>query len=119
MYFLVIDDDKELREMVCKILTNEGYNVVDAINGEEGMKIIKNNTDINFVITDIIMPEKEGLETIRELRQNFSNLKILAISGGGTGCAQDYLTMAKSMGANLTLSKPFGREELLNAINSI
>ncbi len=119
MYVLVIDDDTEIREMIRKMLINENYKVVEAINGMEAFKILDNKLKIDIVITDIIMPEKEGLETIRELKKDYPHIKILAISGGGKGSAQNYLSMAKAMGANLTLSKPFSLQELLESVRKL
>jgi len=65
------------------------------------------------------MPEKKGIETIRELKQDYSHIKILAISDGGKGSAQDYLRIAKCIGANLIISRPFVKQELLSAIQEL
>ncbi len=119
MQVLVIDDDKEIREMIFKMLTNENYDVVKVSNGEEAIKLLDNKIKIDIVITDIIMPEKEGIETIRELKRDYPFIKILAISGGGQGSANDYLSMAKIMGANLTMSKPFSHQELLESVRKL
>jgi len=119
MRVLVIDDDVDVREMICKMLAGEDYDVLAAANGKEGMEIIKSEPEINIVITDLIMPEKEGIETIQEIKRDFPHIRILAISGGGRGSAQDYLALAKGMGANLTLNKPFVKHELLKAVNEI
>ena len=119
MRVLVIDDDVDVREMICKMLAGGDFDVLAAANGKEGMKIIKNDPEINIVITDLIMPEKEGIETIQEIKRDFPHIRILAISGGGRGSAQNYLALAKGMGANLTLNKPFVKHELLRAVNEI
>jgi len=119
MNILVIDDDENVRRLICKMLETEKNEIFEAENGNKGMKLIKSNPDVDLVITDLIMPEKEGLETIRELRQDFSHIKIMAISGGGKIDPQNYLPIAKGMGADITLNKPFTRQELLNAIRKI
>ncbi len=90
MYVLVIDDDCVILEMISKILTRENYNVFTSSNGNEGMEIINSTPGIDLVITDLIMPDKEGMETIQELKRNFSDIKILAISGGGRAGAESY-----------------------------
>jgi DNA-binding response OmpR family regulator len=112
---LIIDDDVQILKMLRKMLEHEGYEVVDATDGNKGIRIYReDHTDL--VITDIIMPEKEGIETIVDLRREFPEVKIIAMSGGGHGKAESYLHMAKVLGAMRTLSKPFGKEELLEAI---
>ncbi len=119
MRILVIEDDAEVREMVCKILNREGYDVLEAGNGKEAFKLLNIEPKLDLVITDIIMPEKEGIETIIELKRDYPHIKILAISGGGKGSAQNYLTIAKKSGADLTLSKPFIKKELLDAVQEL
>ena len=79
---LIIDDDDQIRRVLRKTLERDGYDVADAPNGKEGIRLYRENP-ADLVITDIIMPEKEGIETIRELRRDFPEVKIIAISGGG------------------------------------
>lgn len=119
MHILVIEDDAEVRNMVCKMLSAEKYDVVSAVNGREGIELMRNKSNIDLVITDLFMPEKEGLETIRELKRDFSTIKILAISGGGRDKAQDFLMTAEILGADLTLGKPFVKQELLDAVHDL
>ena len=119
MRILVIEDDAEVRGMICKVLNKEDYDVVEAENGNEAFKLLNSEANIDLVITDIIMPEKEGIETILELNKDYPHIKILAISGGGKGSAQDYLSMAKGMGADVTLKKPFVKQELLEAVQEL
>jgi YesN/AraC family two-component response regulator len=79
---LIIDDDQQILNMLSQILKRAGYGVVEALDGKQGLKLYRENpTDL--IITDIIMPEKEGLETIMELQRDFPDVKIIAISGGG------------------------------------
>jgi len=112
---LIIDDEVQIREMLGQMLTREGYDVMNAANGKEGMKICREHS-IDLIITDIIMPEKDGIEMILELKHDFPNLKIIAISGGGRLGPDGYLEMAKKLGAHRTFFKPFNRREILDAV---
>ncbi len=116
---LVIEDEEDIRQMICDILEDEGYDTRQAANGVEGMKVLERSPEIGIIITDLIMPEKEGIETIAEIRKDFPGIRILAISGGGICMPENYLNLARALGANATLSKPFGRKELLNALENI
>ena len=115
---LVIDDDKQIRLLIRRILENEGHTVHEAADGKNGILLLQQNS-IDLVITDIIMPEKEGLETIIDIRHDFPKMKILAISGGGKTGLPDFLPAAKKFGAHKTLPKPFGKQELLEAVNDL
>ncbi len=119
MRILVIEDDAEVRGMICKIFNDEGYDVLEAVNGKQGLRLLRDDLRVDLVVSDLIMPEKEGMETIRELRRDFPQVKILAISGGGKGKAQDYLAVARVMGADSTLAKPFVKDELLAAVQEV
>ena len=113
---LVIDDEDELRSMLRQMLEFAGHEVAEAVNGAEGIEIYERDAP-DLIITDIIMPEQEGVETIIALRRADSALPIIAISGGGRLDATDFLTMAKKLGARRTLTKPFRRDQLLDAVN--
>ncbi len=115
---LVIDDDAQFCGMLREALESAGYRVTDAQNGEEGMRLYREDP-ADLVIMDIIMPEKEGVETIMDLRREFPEVKIIAISGGGHIGPETYLEMAEKVGAQRTLSKPFEREELLSMIREM
>jgi DNA-binding response OmpR family regulator len=115
---LIIDDDTQVRLLLRKLLDHEGYEVREASNGKAGMKLNRENP-ADLVITDLIMPEKEGLETIMELRKKFPEVKIIAISGGGRNGPEDYLPMAKELGAQLTFTKPFELKEMLAAVQKL
>lgn len=110
---LVIDDDNQLVRMIRQMLELEGYRTVSASNGTEGIRLF-HLEPADLVITDIYMPDKEGLETIRELRTVCSAIKIIAMSGGSR-TIKDYPTLiiAKKLGATYTLDKPFGCDDLL------
>ena len=115
---LVIDDDETIREILRAILEREGYRVLEAPDGGEGLKQFT-ETPTDLVITDLIMPGKEGIETIRDLRRKFPGVKIIAVSGGGRIGPDAYLKMAKGVGALRTLSKPFDRTVLLKAVEEV
>ena len=116
MLILVIDDEFEIRRLIVKMLKSEGYEVIEAADGEAGMDVIKAVKKIDILITDLIMPEKEGIEVIQEVKKIFPDIKILAISGGGRGDARNYLALAKAMGAHQVLKKPFIKHDLIKAI---
>jgi CheY-like chemotaxis protein len=115
---LLIDDDDDLRTMLSLTLAHFGHTVVEARNGKEGLALLP-SAQADLVITDIVMPEKEGIETITELRKNCPKLKIIAMSGGGRGNAGDYLHTAKFMGATKVLAKPFTNDLLQAAISEL
>lgn len=117
-HILIIDDDDQFRAMLYEMLERSGYEVTEASDGKEGIKFYRENpTDL--IITDLIMPEKEGIETIQELKQDFSDVKIIAISGGGRVGPEDYLQLAKMLGAQRTLTKPVDRDELLKVVEEL
>jgi PAS domain S-box-containing protein len=115
---LLIDDDNQLRYLLRQLLEAAGYDVVEASDGSQGVQRYR-DAPTDVIITDLIMPEQEGLETIIELRQDFPEAKIIAISGGGTVGPQDYLTIARQLGAQRVLRKPFERDDLLGAIREV
>jgi len=115
---LVIDDDSQMRDMLRKVLERAGYDVVDAADGKIGTKIHRQEP-VDLVVTDLIMPEKEGIETIREFRRDFPQLKIIAISGGGRIGAHGYLGVAKPMGAHRIFSKPFDLTKFAETVKEL
>ena len=111
-----MDDDELLRAMLRQMLESQGYEVIDAQNGKEGMKLYRMKP-ADLIITEIIMPEKEGIEVIRELRSEFSRVKIIAMTKASTIGRNTYLLeVAKMLGAQFTFKKPFKREELLDVV---
>jgi two-component system, chemotaxis family, chemotaxis protein CheY len=112
---LLVDDDELLRGALHQILVGAGYDVDDASNGKVAVREYRRQR-CDVVIMDIVMPDEEGLGTIRELRRLDPNVKIIAISGGGLGKAGDYLGLARMLGAMRTLAKPFLPEALLAMI---
>ena len=112
---LVIDDEKDVCDVLCRILAAHGHAPVATYDGDEGLAAFRAEP-AEIVVTDVIMPRQEGLETILELRRIQPAVKIIAISGGGSGGAGEYLALAKQLGARRTLTKPIGSEELLAAV---
>ncbi|MFQ5774253.1 MAG: response regulator [Kiloniellaceae bacterium] len=115
---LVVDDEEPVRTTLRQMLEKAGHQIFEAANGEEAIRVFE-DLKIDLVITDIIMPEKEGIETIVGLRQTAPDLKIIAISGGGRTGNMDFLQLAKKFGANGVLAKPFAVQAVLDAVNSV
>ena len=114
---LVADDDPSIRHLYKLILEREGHKVYLANDGVEALAQAK-KYHIDVLITDIIMPRKEGIETIVEIREMNSEIKIIAISGGGRRGNQDFLRMAEMVGANYSLAKPFEPHDLLKILKT-
>lgn len=112
---LIIDDEEQVRLYLRTILEPEGHEVVEAGNGKIGLQLYREEP-ADLIITDIFMPEKEGLETIMELRRDYPEVKIIVISGGGNRANLDVLPMARRFGALRTLAKPFTRQDMLSAV---
>jgi YesN/AraC family two-component response regulator len=115
---LIIDDEPYILSMLKKMLERAGYSVTSAENGRVGLdqfEIIMPD----LVITDIIMPEKEGLGIIREMKSIKPDLKIIAISGGGRVSASDYLNTAKLFGADRAFQKPFSKDDMVGAVKEL
>lgn len=116
---LVIDDDYEVRMTISENLRESGYEVLDASNGAVGIQLMDKIGFPEIVITDIIMPEKEGLETIMEIRQKNPEVKLIAISGGGRTTAGDFLEMARKLGAHASFPKPVDMDKLEATIEKL
>lgn len=112
---LVVDDDVPLCECLNLVLSRAGYDVVSVGDGVAALGEW-HRRPFDLVITDLIMPEKEGLATIMELRKLAPRLKIIAISGGGRIAPGDYLNLARHLGANAALAKPFSSEAMLSTV---
>ncbi len=115
---LVIDDDVQVRSLISKFVEIAGHDVVAAEDGVDGMKCFKSDT-YDAVITDIIMPHKEGLETIVELKQHNPDIPIIVISGGGRVEPDDYLKLAKIRGASVILKKPVEGSTLVRILEEL
>lgn len=113
---LIVDDESSIRKIMRAILENEGYSVLEASGGNEAIvQFGKHRPDL--VVTDLLMPEKDGIETLFELKQINSKVKVIALSGGGRICSENYLNYAMKLGAIATIEKPFTSEEFLMVIN--
>ncbi|WP_419661562.1 response regulator receiver protein [Desulfosarcina variabilis str. Montpellier] len=115
---LVVDDDPQIRKLITAILKREKYGVITAANGNLALKALENQA-VDLVITDLIMPEKEGIETIMEMRQTHPSIPIIAISGGGKLNPKTYLNIAKNIGAVSTMTKPIDTADLKSMVKSL
>ena len=112
---LIIDDEAPIRGIMRRTLEGSGYAVREAPDGEAGLQAVRAHTP-DLVISDLIMPEREGLETIQVLREEFPGVKILAVSGGGAVANEGYLMDAELLGADASLAKPFSLTDLRDAV---
>jgi DNA-binding NtrC family response regulator len=115
---LIIDDEQQIRSMLRLMLERDGYEVVEAPDGAEGIKAYRQKP-ADLIITDLIMPNKDGIGMIIELQKEFPDVKIIAMSGGGLNKPEGYLKGAKKLGAACTLTKPIDREKMLRAVKNI
>jgi|SRR5688572_4138345 len=115
---LVIDDDTAVRNTVRTILERAGYSVREADDGEQGVKLYR-DTRSDLVITDLFMPQQDGIETIQQLRAEFPDARILAVSGGASLGAEGPLIDARMLGADETLAKPFSKDALLQRVRGL
>lgn len=114
---LLIDDDEMLRRVLSKSLAHAGHEVIQAADGQQGLDLAR-VTGVDIVVTDLIMPVREGVETILQLRRERPTLPIIAISGDGTN-SKLYLEIAGKIGAKRILPKPFSPPELLQLIATV
>ena len=125
---IIIDDEEDIRSVLKEILLRAGFEVEVASNGGAGLKLLRAQ-DADLVVTDVIMPGKDGVQTVRDIRREFPSIKIIVISGGGSVTPMDYepeaikttayLASASAAGADITLTKPFDRQELVRAIEEL
>lgn len=125
---LVIDDEEDIRDVLQMVLESAGYDVLVASNGAEAIDL-QRKTPFDLIITDIIMPDQDGIATIKALRQQFPGIRIIAISGGGgidpmtykpeAITTTAYLAAAKQAGADQIFTKPFERDDLLEAVDNL
>lgn len=115
---LLVDDDEQLRPMLKMVLERAGHVVNEAGNGKEAL-VSYRRQQTELVVTDLVMPDKEGLEIILELRRAYPGLKIIAMSGGGRTGVANYLELAVKFGANHILNKPFTNRELLDGVRML
>jgi len=125
---IVIDDEKDIRNVLKEVLERAGFDVEIAGNSDEGLELLRDH-GADLVITDIIMPGKDGVDTVYDIRMEFPNTRIIVISGGGNVTPMEYeptaikttayLASASAAGADVTLTKPFDRGELLDAVKEL
>lgn len=125
---LIIDDEEDIRDALQMVLDSAGYDVNVASNGNDAIEL-QRRKPADLIITDIIMPEKDGVNTISEFRQEFPGIRIIAISGGGgidpmsykpeAISTTAYLAAAKEVGADFAITKPFERADLLQAVEKL
>ncbi len=114
---LVIDDNPNILDILAEMLTNAGYEVVEATNGKEGVRLFR-QMHFDLVITDLLMPEKDGLEVVMELRKDFPEVKIITLSGGDI-YGHSSLETSTALGAALSIRKPFTEDQLLGAVREV
>src|SRR5258708_28391764 len=115
---LVIDDDEAMRRLIMRTLTPGKHRLVEAPNGQEGMKLV-GELKPDAVITDILMPQQEGIQTIREIRELAPENKIIAMSGGGSSHNLMFLDVARAFRAAAGLAKPFKPGELNDTVEQV
>lgn len=118
MRVLLVDDEDMIRDLFSAILIDAEYDVTCASNGAEAVKILQDKT-FDLVITDILMPEKEGVETIMELKKKTPETRIIALSGGGRTKNFMPLKIAARAGADMTLQKPIEPDDLVKAVRKV
>lgn len=115
---MVIDDDAALRRLIARALGGGGHEVVEAENGAEALALLPQHRPA-IVVTDILMPKTEGIETINKVKELFPDIKIIAMSGGGMSRNLMFLDIARAIGAEATLAKPFRPAELVAAVDKL
>lgn len=118
MKILLLDDDKNILNVLEDYLSFSGHQAKSVTIGQEALEILRQE-EFDLLITDIIMPEQEGMEIIHTLNTELPALRIIAMSGGGRHHNYNFLHYAKRMGAHATIQKPFHPQELLSLINSL
>ncbi|MCC6486956.1 MAG: response regulator [Candidatus Hydrogenedentes bacterium] len=115
---LIVDDEADIRRVFRAILARAGHEVRDAANGKAGLETFR-EWPADLIITDVFMPEKDGLEVVMDIRRISKEVKILAVSGGGPFAPNDFLAMAQSLGANAILYKGVNAETFLTTVNDL
>lgn len=115
---LLVEDDAQVRLMLRMTLERAGYEIEEACDGKQAVRSHR-RSPADLIITDIVMPEQEGIETIMQIRQSSPAVPIIAISGGGHETPEKYLKLARSLGATRTFAKPVDREEMLCAVENL
>lgn len=117
-HILIVDDDEMMRAFIRELLTMHDFNISEAANGKLGLKEFRENTP-DLVLTDIIMPEMEGISFIRELRAHNKDIPIIAMTGNVHGRMEEFLDISAKLGADDILRKPIKSQEFLDTINKL
>lgn len=116
---MVVDDDEPVRDILCENLTDLGFDVVFARDGAEALEMVEQGRRPQVVITDIIMPKREGLDVIMEIRRKYPDMRLIAISGGGRTKSQDFLQLARKLGADAVMPKPLDMDALEKTVREL
>jgi len=112
---LIVDDEENIRFVLAQALRKEGYDVFEAGDGDEALKMLEGQA-VDLVVTDLLMPNREGLETIMEIQMNWPQTKIIAMSGGGRVKNTDFLSVAHKLGAKAVMKKPFSMAKFRDTV---
>ena len=115
---LVIDDEEDIRQVMAEILSSMGYSVTCAVDGLKGVRELGKKR-FDLAVTDMLMPEHDGIEFIREAKKRFPQVKLVAMSGGGVIAGSSYLTMATAFGVDAIMEKPFDIAKVLNVVEDL
>lgn len=116
---LVIDDEPQMRDMLTQMLSREGYQVITADNGKDGLALFR-QTHADLIVMDVLMPVQDGIQTMADFKKEFPNVPVIAMSGGRRALSPQFnLDSASMMGVRATLAKPFSRDQLLKTIKSV
>ncbi len=115
---LVVDDERLDRTVLSKMLRAGGHDVTETANGQQALSYLEHHL-VDVVVTDVIMPKKDGLETISGIRRSYPNTRIIVISGGPRPSEPGALATAQALGANGVLAKPFRQKALLDLVDEL
>ena len=116
---LVVDDEDSIRKLMADIISRQGYEVLVASDGQNALHVLGHEKEISLIVTDLVMPELNGIDLILTVMNSYPHISIIAISGGGGITGRfDYLPVAKLIGAKCVVNKPFSPEELAEVVNS-
>lgn len=115
---MVVDDDEAFRQTVCELLAEGDFEILSAESGTQLFTVLKKQS-VDIVLTDIVMPDEDGLEIVRKIKKMNPAPKIVAMSGGGRIAATDYLEIARLMGVSATIRKPFKQQELVGLLQQV
>lgn len=116
---LIIDDDEAMRKLIRIFVEEAGFQVTEAVDGDEAIDLLSNDQDFDLVITDILMPKANGNEVIKKVRETSNKTRIIAVSGGNMVYADTYLEIAESLGADYVFNKPIDFTMMRNVFQSI